>query len=882
MWSPSPPLLAALAQELAASVNGPGVSRDVRAEARRRLDAAREQPDLVNYLVYMLLTPGPPGPRAAAGFWLKNLIFSDWKRIPVDSVEYAKEHVLSALADPEPLVRKASSSVVTALLQQLGLLRWPELMPALMSAITSSDGAVQDGALAALRKVCEDSSAVLARDVQLTSQLVGQLISFCDSDNPRLRGSAVACLTEFVPLGSDAFLVQLDAFLSTCFRLAQTDSDPSTLLNVCRAFNEVLSCRPDALAPHLPGVVAFCAHLTKGEDEAAALEAAEVLLSLAQSDAEDETLTPLLPLFLPQLLENMVLADEDVFILESMAEDDSAEADSVQDIRPSAPRSRQKTGEDKEFEAGLDAWNLRKCSALTLDRLALKSARLTMSIALPLLLGRIAPGEAWPVRESAVLAFGAVAQGCLEQDEASFVDELVPYLCELVRSEHAPIREIACWTLSRYAAYSSDWTAFESVLQCTLDVNKRVQAAACSALATLAEAAGSALDSYAAELFQHLRRCFERYQAKNMFALYECVQTVAMACTQSLQESPVIAHPVLEPMLSRWQQVTEEDRELLALLECFSFMAVAMGQGFTEFAPPLFKRSMALVRESLILHERAQLDPGTDEPDLVIVVCALDMLDGLVQSLHAGGLAPLLVADRENQPSLVSLIEHCISLDDGDVRQSSLALLGDLAIYSFDLLLPSLPEIVPDLVQLVDPRRIAEDPEYEPTGDNAMWALAEISLHHKQFSLKPYFQDLLQRLGTVLCTPEQLSTPLLANAAAAIGRISIGLPDLVAPHLSAFIQRWLEIIVDVDPTYEKDTALQGICLAIGANPEALSEPLLVGFLKVLASYFTPTPALVLLVRELVQGYKNAFPSFDQVLESLPAMFRQQLTAQYGV
>ncbi|KNC29170.1 hypothetical protein FF38_11316, partial [Lucilia cuprina] len=102
-------------------------------------------------------------------------------------------------------------------------------------------------------------------------------------------------------------------------------------------------------------------------------------------------LDPLMPLIVPSVLETMILSEEDLFVLEGMDEDDSAQADREQDIKPSLPKTKKGHGQNKdeeedeedELEMGLEDWNLRKCSAMTLDCLAMKNAPKVVEVALP-------------------------------------------------------------------------------------------------------------------------------------------------------------------------------------------------------------------------------------------------------------------------------------------------------------------------------------------------------------------------------------------------------------------------------------------------------------------------------------------------------------------
>jgi len=75
--------------------------------------------------------------------------------------------------------------------------------------------------------------------------------------------------------------------------------------------------------------------------------------------------------------------------------------------------------------------------------------------------------------------------------EAELV-ELVPFLINCLSDKKALVRTITCWTLARY----SDWIVKQpndqylkplmtELLKRVLDGNKRVQKAACSALATI-------------------------------------------------------------------------------------------------------------------------------------------------------------------------------------------------------------------------------------------------------------------------------------------------------------------------------------------------------------------------------------------------------------
>ena len=84
-------------------------------------------------------------------------------------------------------------------------------------------------------------------------------------------------------------------------------------------------------------------------------------------------------------------------------------------------------------------WTLRKQSALVLDKIAVDfEAALVLEAALPAIHSRLQSPDVW-VRESALLALGALANGC--RDEMSgHLAELFPFLLALVGD---PVPEVS-------------------------------------------------------------------------------------------------------------------------------------------------------------------------------------------------------------------------------------------------------------------------------------------------------------------------------------------------------------------------------------------------------------------------------------------------------
>ncbi len=179
-------------------------------------------------------------------------------------------------------------------------------------------------------------------------------------------------------------------------------------------------------------------------------------------------------------------------------------------------------------DSTLSDWNLRKCSAAALDVLASVFRNDLLPVLLPILKETLFHQE-WEIKESGILALGAIAEGCMN-GMVPHLPELVPYLINCLSDKKALVRSITCWTLSRY----SHWVVSQphdtylkplmsELLKRILDSNKRVQEAACSAFATLEEEACTELVPYLGFILETLVFAFQKYQHKNLLILYDAI-----------------------------------------------------------------------------------------------------------------------------------------------------------------------------------------------------------------------------------------------------------------------------------------------------------------------------------------------------------------------
>ncbi|KAL2220641.1 putative importin beta-2 subunit [Thermoascus aurantiacus ATCC 26904] len=936
-WQPQDEPLRQLAGYLRDSLNA--YDRAVQKQAEQMLIQATSNPDFVNYLTYLFLTPQVPPAvgldqntydvvRFSAAMNLNTKIRVAYNTITQPSLAYIRSATLVCLRDPNPQIRNSAGTIIAQLLQQAGLLAWPQVLEELLKLVGNHTGDVplvaQESGMSALSKVCEDNRKLLDRDYQGQRPLdviIPKLLEFTNSESPKVRATALSTIHVFLPQKPQALIASLDLFLAQLFRLA---NDPNTDVRrtVCQSFAQLVDVAPEKLIPHMEGLVNYILMQQHNpEDPELALDAAEFWLVAGEQQKLQEPLGAHLHKIIPVLLQSMVY-DEDDAIRLAGEEDDADQEDRAEDLKPQFARSKgarldtSKTGagpnaapngaDDDDLSDGEiddddsdwgdedpeDEWTLRKCSAAALDVFANVYHQPVFEIILPYLKETLRH-EQWMHREAAVLTLGAVADGCMDAVKPH-LPELIPYLISLLNDAQPVVRQITCWCLGRYSEWASHLEdpaekaryfepMMEGILRRMLDNNKKVQEAAASAFASLEEKSDANLIPYCEPILRQFVQCFGKYKDRNMYILYDCVQTLA-ECVMSELAKPHLVEILMPALIDRYNKVSDQSRELFPLLECLGYIAAAYGDAFAPFAPPLFHRCTKIIYENLQQHVAAVNNEEIDEPDKDFLVTSLDLLSAIIQAIDPQKSSELVASC---QPRFFDLLCYCMDDPNNEVRQSSYALLGDCAIHIFPQLQPFIPNIMPTLIKQLDLDLIrADEPQ---TGfsvlNNACWSCGEIAVNGKA-DLSPYFDKLYQGLLTIVSNEEVIDS-VNENAALALGRLGICCSDQLAPHLAEYAGVFLKSMAKIDFTREKASSFLGFNQVVMKNPQAM-ESCLADYFQAIA--MSPSKSLdqeeyrdiQQSFQQVLQGYKDMIPNFDSFLSSLPPPVTQKLRSVYQI
>ncbi|ETN63269.1 importin beta-2 [Anopheles darlingi] len=878
-----------------------------------KLEELNQYPDFNNYLIYVLtqLTTEDGPTRSLSGLILKNNIRIHGTHLQPQIIEYIKQECLRALGDPSPLIRATAGILITTIANKGGLQNWPELLPTLCDMLDSQDYSVCEGAFGALQKICEDSADTLDSNTMSRplNIMIPKFLQFFRHSSPKIRSNAIACINQFIINRTQALMVHMDTFIENLFHLS-SDDDREVRKNVCRGLVMLLEVRIDRLMPHMNNIIEYMLIRTQDSDETA-LEACEFWLTLAEQAICKEVLTPHLARLAPVLVRGMKYCDIDIIILKGDVEEDEMIPDREEDIKPrfhksrthtqkfsgsvaggaigvgggdgsGAARSMDANDEDDEIDdpydemdddTNLSDWNLRKCSAAALDLLANVFKDDFLPILLPILKETLFHQE-WVVKESGILALGAIAEGCMN-GMVPHLPELIPYLIACLSDKKTLVRSITCWTLSRY----THWVVsqphdqylkplMEELLKRILDANKRVQEAACSAFATLEEEACTELVPYLGYILKTLVFAFGKYQHKNLLILYDAIGTLADSVGHHLNK-PEYINLLMPPLIQKWNMLKDEDKDLFPLLECLSSVATALQSGFLPYCEPVYRRCISLIQQTLNQDLASTTSPDQYEaPDKDFMIVALDLLSGLAEGLD-GHIESLVVSSN-----IMQLLFQCMQDSMPEVRQSSFALLGDLTKACFQHVHPHIADFLPILGHNLNP-------EFISVCNNATWAIGEISTKLRE-DTKPYVPMVLPQLIEIINNANTPKT-LLENTAITIGRLGLVCPLEVAPSLQQFVRQWCSSLRNIRDNEEKDSAFRGMCQMITVNPVGV-VPDFIFFCDAAASWMNPKTDLHEMLQKILHGFKVQVgeENWSRFVEQFPPQLSERLAVLYNI
>ncbi|GJD07944.1 Transportin-1 [Galdieria sulphuraria] len=904
-------------------------STQIQEEVYKSLKELSEHPDFTKYLAYFVANGKSPNvvalaasiedfgvpseqeltiTRQQAALLLKNNIKQAWERklISDDDLQYIKQQIILCLGEEVSVLQNAAAIGIAACVSDSlgGVASWPQVLDIFLSLLNCEDQVIQEGVLDALSIICEDNADKLCRlPNDPLSIYIPKLISYFRHPNARFRYFAMQCTSPFILLLPRALHSNMEAYLNALFSVAHDESS-AVRKRFCSVICTLLeSCR-DALVPHMDTIIEYMLVASQDSVSTVALEACEFWCTYAEMTGAKSILRNYLSRLTPILLSNLIYSDEEISNL-SIDEDTNVMPDREDDIKPfihsskskgfHSHRSHQANGDltgfhegrtndedvekeeeenssehsdDLDDDADPSEWNVRKCSAFSLDTLS----RVFQDELLPYLLPHLQEkllSEHWQVRESGILALGAIAEGCYNGLEPH-LPALIPFLINASTDSHPMVRVMACWSLSRYIRWvvkdPSQRNMYlqpllERLLDNVISRNKRVQAAACSALATIEEESESAIFPFLEPILKTLADAFPKYQEKNLRLLYDVIGTLAQTVGREFGRSEYI-QIIMPCLIARWNHLSDDDTRLLPLLECLTAVFASLGQNGGPFAKPVFQRCIKIVHMALGKSER-------DENENGFVYFSLDLISSLIEGLRTS------FENLSRDCNLLEVLHHCLKDSDPEIRQSAFAVVGELCKWHSSFLAPYSSPIVAIIEQniLLD---------HVSVTNNAVWSLGELCMNTSVDSqvLHSCVERVLPILIRLVHRP-YLGPNLLENCAVTLGRLGLIAPQLLAPLLDQFSHAVCMILCKLPDEEEKEQALRGLCEMTKLNPNGII-PSFIPLCDMIVSCYQNSQLEKQLVEILHLFQSSSESNWNTFLNSLPVHLRNVLHHRFDI
>eukprot|EP01080_Neovahlkampfia_damariscottae_P002701 gene2701-3897_t len=894
-WKPQQQSLEDLVKLLKSTTEG---NSQVQRDIYTKLEELNKQYfDFNNYLVYVFsnLKDIDPGIRRIAGILLKNNIKNDFNdRIKGEALEHIQGHILQCLTDTNEAVRHTAGSFISDFVSMKGLEKWANLLPSLIQILGQSQNlSTQEGVMSALLKICEDSHEDLESEKygRPLNNLLPIFIKFLEHPDDTVRKHALSSILVFLDTPSDNFpnaiISNMDTLLPRIFQLAH-DKSLSIQRRVCAAFTLLLKT-PQYLDKDMKAIFEYILVSSQHKDEYVALEATEFWSHLTETEYFEnysKLFSVYLPKLIPILVENMVFTENDRITYEEESERPDRDQDinpknlfshakehTVHDDTSSSHTSSTIQGSDDEddddddlqWDDSGDDWTLRKSSSLTLDNIANFYRESILDIALPVIQQKIDGKQDWFVRESGILALGAISEGC-RSGMVKFLPELIPYLVTLLKDSKPLVRCITCWTIGRYTTWIVSEQGsklfplvLQGILEKMMDTNKKVQESACSTFIGLTELSRSEIFPFIFPCLQAISKAFSFYSKKNLLSLYDALTILCDMCGPEMKKKDYI-ELIMPPLIEKWNKIPNDDPKLIPLLDCLQSVAIALQDGFVTFAPTIFKRCLVLMNESLVDKNKEASDD--------FLVCSLDLISGMVEGLGSG------VENLISGTEFLKMLYFCCQEKRTDVRQASFALLGELSKCCIGLFQTTMNDFMAILIQNLQITNTS-------ACNNASWAIGEFLISLGTERSKPYCEAILSKEIQII-NSKNLKLSLMENTAVTIGRLAYVCPDLVAPHLASFCTYWCIALKTVRHTSEKDHAFRGLCLMVRKNPQATlqSFPYIC---DAIASWTNPPKELGEEFYTLLHGFKKSIgDGWPTYYATFPKDLVETLSKTYGL
>lgn len=891
-WTPNDEILGTVQQVLHDAMVP---NSEIQKEVQQKLNFMQTHPDFVNYLLYILSKNDlfSEDVRALSGIILKNNIDATFDSLSDETKGNIKQTSISLLRDPLKEVRSSVCNLVIVIACKDNISAWPELLTYLTSSVDDPDEPMNEITVTTLFRICDEY--LIKRDNTGTERNdslalpVKKFISLLPRGTCNYRKDILRLINQSMENNYYAMrsIMDVKQYIECLLELFCVD-DPDIQKYVCQAFVICMEYRESIILMYVPQIIPYILEKTKHENIDVALQASEFWLTTAKLPNCCDVLQSYLDHLVPILLQNMKYSEQELNILKDSLGNDADLQDKVNEIRP---YTGYRTGEQDDEYAYVDdetygtnellddphiGWTLRKCSAASLDALSLQFQSAMVVIVFPHLNGALNHEDVL-IKEAAILALGAIADGCVKSMHA-IMPQIIAHLLTLMNDQYSIIRVITCWSLSRYVGWVVHVNepmdeyfipVMTALVSRFLDNNKRVQRAAISAFCIFQEEACLKLVPFIDFIIRAFVQSFSKLQYRSHMLLYDAIGVFAHSVDGHLNKPDYIS-VLMPPLMEKFHEfVNYQDEQFLALMECLSNVAQALEVGFLPYTEVVYIRCLLIIQETIAAATQFDEHPDENEiPEKEPMIVALDVILSLAVSLKS------CFVKYVTNSNLLILLHAAMQDAVVRVRTPAIALFGELVKLCYPFLSANINEFIPIVIKNLDKSN-------DLACNNAAWVIGKLCMA-MGVAFQPYIHEILDCYSIIMENP--IGTKAM-HQTVAISVCTLGLvfPEVLAPVLNYVLIPCCIAMRNVSDCEEKEIAFRGLCMMIAYNPNPLTNDFIY-FCDAVASFNEVKPDLRDTIRNILTSFKARVgeESWNIYYTQFPPLLKMRLGKLYDI
>ncbi|CAH0555348.1 unnamed protein product [Brassicogethes aeneus] len=857
---------------------------EIQKNVQDKLTIIQNLTDFDYYLLFILRNENySEEVRSLSGILLKNNI----SHVTPENIIKLREECLNLLKDSCREVRQSISNIIIMIAKDR-LKTWPELVTHLLKMFMCQDE-FSEIALTTLFRICEDliaSQKPQEEIFSLTKEVFPKFTSFIGEENCNIQQEIIKLTNQFL---QDYFQIMrqsidLNQYLRCVINLANTN-DIELQKHVCHTFVIYVDNQEESVLPYFHDVILYLMDKSQSEDQELALQACEFWLATTKLNSCKEILTPYIEKLLPILLKNMKYSKYELNIIKDSLGQDSSNQDLAKDITPFHFRDKNSHQDDSDddteeqsddFDDFYIGWTLRKCSAASLDSLAVKFGDDLLTILIPFL-NEILNHQDYLIKESAILALGAIAEGCINGLKPH-LPYLVQFLISSMNEDQSVVRVITCWTLSRYVNWivnseSSPQVYFLPLMTILLkhftDDNKRVQRAALSAFCIFEEEAQLKLIPYIDYILEGFHLGFQKFHYRSLYLLYDAIGVLAQSVGNFLSKEEYVTK-LMPPLMRKFTECENYcDDHFIAVLECLSNLIPALETSFLPYSEVVYCHCLQLINDTLMASVNYQEHPTEcDPPDKEPMNVAHDVLYSMAMGLKSHFIKYV------TNSNLICLLYTTMQDGSNLIRQTSIALYGELVMLCFPFLATNISDYIPLIVKNLDEH-------CDGVCNNAAWVIGKLC-GVMGSNIKPYLTDILAAFIHILKSPA-IHRTMHKTVAISLCTVFYVCPEVNVPDMDVVIKSCCMLIRNVRDSEEKDLAFRGLCEVVSRNSE-FRKTTFIYFCDAVASWNNPKIDLSQIIQSVLKATKEQYgeEKWGLFYSQFPEPLKSKLLNLYGV